>query len=148
MCVCVSCSVMSESLRPHRLWPIRLLCLWDFPGKNTGVDCHSFLQRNFPTQGSNPGLLHHRQVKGHQPLHEGPTLVISSDASHFPKAPPPNAVTVQAGLQHVNHGVQAMQSIAPPFLTTNIISTSDTLQASHHSSNSIFFLWLPWWLRQ
>ena len=102
----------------------------------------------FLTQGSNPGLLHHRQVKGHQPLHEGPTLVISSDASHFPKAPPPNAVTVQAGLQHVNHGVQAMQSIAPPFLTTNIISTSDTLQASHHSSNSIFFLWLPWWLRQ
>ena len=29
----------------------------DSPGKNTGVDCHAFLQGIFPTQGSNPGLL-------------------------------------------------------------------------------------------
>ena len=35
------------------------------PGKDTGVDCHSLLQRNFPTQGSNPGLLHHRQILYH-----------------------------------------------------------------------------------
>ena len=33
---------------------------WDFPGKNTGVGCHFFLQRIFPTQGLNPGLLHCR----------------------------------------------------------------------------------------
>ena len=31
------------------------------PGKNTGVDCHCLLQRNLPTQGSNPGVLHCRQ---------------------------------------------------------------------------------------
>ena len=31
------CSVVSNSLRPHGLWPTRLLCPWDFPGKNTGV---------------------------------------------------------------------------------------------------------------
>ena len=37
-------------------------CPWNFPGKNTGVDCHSLLQRNFPTQGLNPGLLHRRQI--------------------------------------------------------------------------------------
>ena len=30
----------------------------DSPGKNTGVGCHALLQRIFPTQGSNPGLLH------------------------------------------------------------------------------------------
>ncbi|XP_060268022.1 galectin-related protein isoform X1 [Ovis aries] len=30
----------------------------DSPGKNTGVDCHAFLQGIFPTQGSNPCLLH------------------------------------------------------------------------------------------
>ena len=29
-----------------------------FPGKNTGVGCHSLLQGIFPTQGSNLGLLH------------------------------------------------------------------------------------------
>ena len=26
---------------------------WDFPGKNTGVGCHFFLQGLFPSQGSN-----------------------------------------------------------------------------------------------
>ena len=30
--------------------------------KNTGVGCLSLLQRIFPTQGSNPGLLHCRQI--------------------------------------------------------------------------------------
>ena len=29
--------VMSSSLRPHGLYPARILCLWNFPGKNTGV---------------------------------------------------------------------------------------------------------------
>ena len=29
---------------------------WDFPGKNTGVGCHSLLQGIFPTQGLNPTL--------------------------------------------------------------------------------------------
>ena len=33
--------------------------------RNTGVDCHSLLQRIFPTQGSSPGLLHCRQILYH-----------------------------------------------------------------------------------
>jgi len=55
------CSVVSDSLQPHGLQPTRLLCPWNFPGKNTGVGCHFLLQGIFPTQGSNPhllGLLH------------------------------------------------------------------------------------------
>ena len=36
-------SVMSDSSRPHRLQPIRLLRPWDFPGKSTGVGCHRLL---------------------------------------------------------------------------------------------------------
>ena len=32
----------------------------DSPGKNTGAGCHTLLQRIFPTQGSNQGLLHCR----------------------------------------------------------------------------------------
>ena len=40
----------------------RLLHPWDFLGKSTGVGCHFFLQGIFPTQGSNPGLLHCRQT--------------------------------------------------------------------------------------
>ena len=29
---------------PHGLKPIRLLCPWDFPGKNAELDCHFLLQ--------------------------------------------------------------------------------------------------------
>ena len=47
------CSVMSNSLQPHGLYS---------PGKNTGVGSLSFLQWIFSTQGSNPGLLHCRQI--------------------------------------------------------------------------------------
>ena len=53
-----SCSVMSDSLRPHELQPTRLLCQWDSPGKNTGVGCHFLLQDIFLTQGSIWGLPH------------------------------------------------------------------------------------------
>ena len=52
----VSCSVMSNSL------PTMLLCPWNSPGRNTGVGCHFLLQGIFPTQGSNLGLLHCRQI--------------------------------------------------------------------------------------
>ena len=55
-------SVMSDSLRPHGLQPTRLLHPCDFSGKSTGVGCHFLLQEIFPTQGSNPGLLHCRQT--------------------------------------------------------------------------------------
>ena len=34
----------------------------DSPGKNTEVGCHALLQGIFPTQGSNPGLLHFRWI--------------------------------------------------------------------------------------
>ena len=51
--------VLSDSLQPHGLWPTRLLCPCDSPGKNTGVGSHSLLQGIFQTQGSN---LHCRQV--------------------------------------------------------------------------------------
>ena len=36
----------------------KLLCPWDFPGKNTGWSCHFLLQGIFPTQGLNLCLLH------------------------------------------------------------------------------------------
>ena len=60
----VSSSVVFDSETP---WTVTcgLLCPWDSPGKNTGMDCHSLLQRIFPTQGSNPGPLHCRQILYH-----------------------------------------------------------------------------------
>ena len=41
---CYAASVMSDSVRPHRRQPTRLLFPWDSPGKNTGVGCHFLLQ--------------------------------------------------------------------------------------------------------
>ena len=49
---------VSNPLRPHGLWPTRLLCPWDYPGKNTGVGFHFLLQGIFLTQGSNLCLLY------------------------------------------------------------------------------------------
>ena len=61
-CAVLSCSVMSDSLRPPGLDSARLLCPWNSPGNNTGVGYHALLQGIFPTQGSNPGLPHCRQI--------------------------------------------------------------------------------------
>ena len=58
----VSCSVVCDSFWPHGLWSARLFCPWEFPGKNTGVGSHSFLQQIVLTQGSNPGLQHCRWI--------------------------------------------------------------------------------------
>ena len=38
---------------------------WNSPGQNTGVGSCSLLQGIFPTQGSNPGLLHCRRILDH-----------------------------------------------------------------------------------
>ena len=54
----LSHAVVSNSLPPHGLQSTRLLCPWNFPGKNTHVGCHSLLQGMVLTQGLNPGLLH------------------------------------------------------------------------------------------
>ena len=58
----VSCSVISDPLRPRGLQPTRLLCLWDSPGQNTAVGCHSLFQGIFLIQGLNLGLLHCRRT--------------------------------------------------------------------------------------
>ena len=60
----VSHSVMSDSEIPWTVTHQAPLSL-EFPGKNTGVGSHSLLQGIFPTQGSNLGLLHCRQILYH-----------------------------------------------------------------------------------
>ena len=50
--------VMSDSLRPPGRQPTRLLCPWNFLGKNTGVCCHFLLQELFLTKELNLHLLH------------------------------------------------------------------------------------------
>ena len=48
-------------LWPHGLQPARFLCPWDFPGKNTGVDCHL----------SSPGYLPDPEIKPMAPALAG-----------------------------------------------------------------------------
>ena len=53
---------MPNSFHSHGLQPTRLLCPWDFSGKDTGVVCHFLLQGIVQTKGLNPGLVHCRQI--------------------------------------------------------------------------------------
>ena len=58
-------SVPSDSLRPHGLYSP-----WNSLGQNIGVGRCSLLQGIFPTQGSNPGVLHCKQML-YQLSHQG-----------------------------------------------------------------------------
>ena len=78
-------SVVSDSLQPHGL-----CSPWNSPGQNTGVGSLSLLQGIFPTQGSNPGLLHCRQIL-YQLSHKGSPRILEyvtypfSSGSSWPK---------------------------------------------------------------
>ena len=50
--VCVFSSI--QLLWPHRLHTSRLLCPWDFPGKNIGVGCQFPSLEDLPDPGINP----------------------------------------------------------------------------------------------
>ena len=70
-----SLSVVSRSLQPHGLQTSRLLCPWNSLSQNTGVGSCSLLQGIVPTQGSNPGLLHCRQIF-YQLSHQGSPRIL------------------------------------------------------------------------
>ena len=90
LCYCgLVTSVLSDSWRPHGLHPVQLLCLWDSPGKNTGVGCHALLQGIFLTQGWNLGFLHCRQIlyhwatkEAHESESKSPSVVSNSLQPH------------------------------------------------------------------
>ena len=103
--------VMSDSLLPHGLHTPG-----NSPGQNTGVGSLALLQGMFPTQGSNPGLLHYRQIL-YQLSHQGSPwyrnkrvlnwiqdrlvhlwLLISNTEMRFPL---PQKIVVHLNLDHV-----------------------------------------------
>ena len=75
--VCESCSVVSNSLQPHGLYSP-----WNSPGQNTGVGSLSLLQGIFPTQRSNPGVPHCRQIL-YQLSHKGSPEILEWVAYPF-----------------------------------------------------------------
>ena len=81
----LSYTVMSDFLWPHGLWPARLLCPWDSPGKNTGKGSHTLLQGIFPTQWSNQSPVSPALAGGLLPLsHLGsPHVLISRTCKYM-----------------------------------------------------------------
>ena len=71
----VLCSVAQSrlTLRARDRSPLGPSGPEDSPGKNIRVGCHALLQGIFPTQGSNTGLLHCRQVLYRLSHQESPT---------------------------------------------------------------------------
>ena len=126
-----SCSVMSDSLRPHGVQPTRLFRPWDFPGKSTGVGCHCLLHQlttnghskiqiiysvQFssvaqscltlcdPTNRSMPGLPVHHQIPEFTQthVHWGSDAIQPSHPLSSPSPPAPNPSQHQSLFQWVN----------------------------------------------
>ena len=93
ICCCLVAKSCLTLLQPCGLQPTRFLCPWGFPGKNTGVGCHFFLQEIFPNQGSNSYLLHCRQILYHWATWEAPqtglvsTIMTTFKFNHLFKGP-------------------------------------------------------------
>ena len=88
-----SCWVVSNSLRP-----LGLYSPWNSPGQNAGVSCLSLLQGIFPTQESNPCLLHSRRIL-YQLSHQGsPTrCFLTPDNLPGPQLLPPRLSNSSSG---------------------------------------------------
>jgi len=85
---------VSDSLRSRGLYSP-----WNSPGQNTGVGSLSLLQEIFPTQGSNPGLPHHRQIL-YQLSHQGSLRIPEWVAYPFSRGSSQPRDQTQPGLPH------------------------------------------------
>ena len=77
-CESESCSVVSNSLRPHGLYSP-----WNSAGQNTGVGSFSLLQGIFLIQESSRVLLRCRQMDSLPTIREGYYISKPIDQSHF-----------------------------------------------------------------
>ena len=113
---------MSNSFDPMDCSPPGSSVQRDSPDKNTGVSCHTLLQGIFPTQGSNPGLLHCRWILYHL-SHQG------SPDYEFPCCSKENVVMVDYGKQRRLQG---------RFWKINSISIDTFLYSSSPLTNNLY----------
>ena len=73
----------------------------DSPSKYTGVSCHALLQGIFPTQGSNPGLLHCRQILSHL-SHQRSPRILECVAHPFSRGSSQARIELGSPALHVN----------------------------------------------
>ena len=126
----VSCSVVSDSLWPHGLEPTRLLCPWNFPGKNTGVGCRFLLQRIFPSQRLNLGLLHCRQTL-YCLSHQGSPLT----RKHVCKI----------HIKFISRPILSIFISIYTFMTSQKSSKKETTEYSYRRSTYSFYIHLMMW---
>ena len=81
-------SIESHSVMCNLLGPHGLYSPWNSPGQNIGVGSLFLLQGIFPTQGSNPGLLHCWQVL-YQLSHKGSPRILQWVAYLLPSGSSP-----------------------------------------------------------
>ena len=116
-------SVMSDSLQPHGLYRP-----WNSPGQNTGVGSLSLFQGIFPTQGSNPGLPHCRQILYELSLKRSPKIV---DCVAYPFSSISSRARNQTGVS----------CIAVRFFTNWATREAPYLTLARHIPTLCIFLW-------
>ena len=140
---------MSYSLRPHGLQPARLLCPWNFPGKNAGVGYHLFLQEIFPTQGVNPYLLHW-QV-GSLPLSHQPSSVqFSSVVQSCPTLRPhePKHARLSITNSRSPHKPMSIKSMMPSnhlILCRSLLLLLSIFPRVFSNESALRIRWLKYW---
>ena len=116
----------------------QVLCPWDFPGKCTGVGCHSLFQGIFPTQGSNLCLLLGRQILYHWATWETPESLLV--VFNLPNPSPQFSSVTQSyptlcdPMNHSTPGLPVHHQL-PEFTQTHVHWVSDTIQPSHPLSS-------------
>ena len=108
-------------------------CLWNFPGKNTGVDCCSLFQGIFSTQGWKLHLLHflHWQVDSLPLSHLGSPLGIQSvQFSSVAQSCP----TLCGPMNRSTPGLPVHHQL-PEFTQTHVHRVGNAIQPSHSLSS-------------
>ena len=98
-------------MRPHGLYS-----LWNSPGQNTGVGSLSLLQGIFPSQRSNPGLMHCRQIL-YQLSHKGSPRILKWVAYPFSSGSSRTRVCCIAGRFFTNWAIREAHVIGPFAIT-------------------------------
>ena len=115
---------------PGHVWLFVTLWTRNSPGQNTGVGSLSFIQGIFPTQGSNPGLPHWKQIL-YQVSHKGSPRLLECIAypfsSKFSQPRNPTGVSCIAGGFFINWAIREAPFICIVFLMP-ITNSSHTFQ--------------------
>ena len=104
---------MSNSVRPHRRQPIRLLHPWDSPGKNTGVGCQFLLQCMKVKSESEVAQLCPTLVTPWTAAHQAPPSMGFSRQEYWSAVPLPSPLLMLVGVNFYHLQLRIPQSPRP-----------------------------------